>query len=66
MKKYGETRKMVRKMMPSLQESAEHFKKGKKGKKGKLKRRFGGMPGMGMGMPGMGDLKKLQDMLKDS
>lgn len=66
MKKYGETRKMVRKMMPTLQESAEHFKKGKKGKKGKLKRRFGGMPGMGMGMPGMGDLKKLQDMLKDS
>lgn len=66
MKKYGETRKMVRKMMPSLQESAEHFKKGKKGKKGKLKRRFGGMPGMGMGMPGMGDLKKLQDMLKGS
>ena len=53
-------------MMPSLQESAEHFKKGKKGKKGKLKRRFGGMPGMGMGMPGMCDLKKLQDMLKDS
>lgn len=55
-KKFNETKKMMKQLMP-----AEDMGGGKKGKKGKKKRRRG-IPGMG-GM-GMSDMKKLQDMLK--
>ena len=56
-KKFNETKKMMKQFMP-----AEEIGGRKKGKKGKKKRRRG-MPGMG-GM-GMADMKKLQDMLKE-
>lgn len=55
MKKFQETKKMVKKMTAGMNQP-----KGKKGKKGK--RRRGGMPGMG-GMS-MSDLMNIQDMLK--
>ncbi|MCH4183868.1 MAG: signal recognition particle protein [Eggerthellaceae bacterium] len=58
-KKFNETKKMMKQYMPSVAPS------GKKGKKGKKKgRRMRGIPGMN-GM-GMGDLKKLQDMIEDT
>lgn len=55
MKKFQETRKMVKKMTAGMNQG------GKKGKKGK-KRRGMGIPGMG-GMS-MADLKNLQNMMK--
>ncbi len=55
MKKFQETRKMVKKMTAGMSQG------GKKGKKGK-KRRGMGIPGMG-GMS-MADIKNLQNMLK--
>ena len=55
MKKFQETRKMVKKMTAGMSQG------GKKGKKGK-KRRGMGVPGMG-GMS-MADIKNLQNMLK--
>lgn len=55
MKKFQETKKMVKKMTSGMNQP-----KGKKGKKGKKRR--GGMPGMG-GMS-MSDLMNIQDMLK--
>ncbi len=55
MKKFQETRKMVKKMTAGMSQG------GKKGKKGK-KRRGMGIPGMG-GMS-MADIKSLQNMLK--
>ena len=58
MKKYNETKKMVKKMTAGLAQQAGRGKKGKKGKK-----RKGGMPGLG-GM-GMGDIRRLQSMMKD-
>ena len=60
MKKYNETRKMMKKMMPQMDAA---MGKGKKGKKGK-RRRLGGVPGM----PGMSlsDMKKLQSMLEEN
>ena len=58
-KKFNETKKMMRQMMPVEQAVS---KKGKKGKKGGKKRRLG-IPGMG-GMS-MADLKKMQDMLSE-
>ena len=58
MKKYNETRKMMKQMM-AQQEQMMGTRKGKKGKK---KRRLS-LPGMG-GL-GMGDLKRLQDMIQD-
>ena len=73
MKKYGETRKMVRKMMaqseqPQSKGKSKKGKKGKKGQKGHAKRTalsgfggMGGMPGMGLSMA---DLKRIQDMMK--
>ena len=48
MKKFNETKKMMKKMMPAVEEM-QGGKKGKKGKKGRRRR--------------MADLKKLQDML---
>lgn len=69
MKKYGEARKMVKRMMPALEERAP--KRGKKQKKGSKKSnarrlRMPGLPGTG-GMSGVGldDLKKIQDLMKD-
>ena len=53
-KKFNETKKMMRKMMPSEAELSG------KGKKGKRRRRFPGMPG-GMSMA---DIKKVQAMLE--
>ncbi len=57
-KKYNETKKMMKKMMPAVEEM-QGGKRGKKGKRGK--RRGFGIPGMG-GM-NMSDIKKLQDMM---
>ena len=59
MKKFNETKKMMKKMMPAVEDMGG--KKGKKGKKGKRRRM--GIPGMG-GMS-MSDLKKIQDMMGD-
>ena len=56
LKKFNETRKMMRKMMGEMEQRG--VKKGKKGK-GRRKR---GLPGMG-GMS-MADLRRLQDMMK--
>ncbi|WP_251197819.1 signal recognition particle protein [Anaerotardibacter muris] len=58
MKRYNDTRKMMKQVM-AQQELDAVSRKGKKGKK-KRKRR-GGIPGMG-GL-GMGDLKRLQEMI---
>ena len=55
-KKFNETKKMVRKMMGGMEQQA-----GKKGKKGKGKRRGLRIPGMG-GMS-MSELRQLQDMM---
>ena len=57
MKKFNETKKMMKRMMPAVEEMGG---KGKRGKKGKRRR---GIPGMG-GMK-MSDLKKIQDMMND-
>ncbi len=57
-KKFNETKKMMKKMMPAAEEMMAG--RGRKGKKGKrMKRR--GLPGMG-GLK-MSDLKKIQDMM---
>ena len=58
MKKYNETRKMMKQMM-AQQEQMMGMRKGKKGKK-KRRRSLPGMGGLGMG-----DLKRLQDMIQD-
>ena len=63
-KKFNEMRKMVRKMMGSVEQQQQS----KKGKKGKGKRRGLRIPGMGGGMPGMGglgmsDLRELQKLM---
>ena len=55
MKQFNETKMMMKKMMPSVDELS-----GKKGKKGKRRRRIPGMPG-GMSMA---DIKKVQAMLE--
>ena len=55
MKQFNETKEMMKKMMPSVDELS-----GKKGKKGKRRRRIPGMPG-GMSMA---DIKKVQAMLE--
>ncbi|MEG0216770.1 MAG: signal recognition particle protein [Raoultibacter sp.] len=59
-KKFNETKKMMKQFMPPPEAAG---KKGKKGKKGHRRR---GLPGMG-GMGGMNpaDMKKMQDMLKN-
>ena len=57
-KKFNETKKMMKQMMPAV-EDLQGGKKGKKGKKGRRRRM--GLPGMG-GMS-MADIKKLQDMM---
>lgn len=57
LKRFTETRKMMKQMMGAAQQT--NNRKGKKGKKRKKMRR--GIPGMG-GMS-MSDLKKMQDML---
>ena len=56
LKKFNETRKMMRKMMGEMEQRG-----GKKGKKGKGRRKRG-LPGMG-GMS-MADLRRLQNMMK--
>lgn len=58
MKKYNETRKMMKQMM-AQQEQMMGTRKGKKGKK-KRRRSLPGMGGLGMG-----DFKRLQDMIQD-
>ncbi len=58
MKKYNETRKMMKQMI-AQQEQMMGTRKGKKGKK-KRRRSLPGMGGLGMG-----DLKRLQDMIQD-
>jgi aspartate-semialdehyde dehydrogenase len=58
MKMYNETRKMMKQMM-AQQEQMMGTRKGKKGKK-KRRRSLPGMGGLGMG-----DLKRLQDMIQD-
>ena len=58
MKKYNETRKMMKQMM-AQQEQMMGTRKGKKGKK-KRRRSLPGMGGLGMG-----GLKRLQDMIQD-
>jgi signal recognition particle subunit SRP54 len=67
LKKYNETRKMMKKMLASQNQPANA--KGKKGKKGKRRRGFPGMGGLS-GMPGMGgmggvDMRKMEELLKD-
>lgn len=59
MKKYNETRKMMKQIMAQQELDAAP----RKGKKGKKKRKRRSIPGMG-GM-GMGDLKRLQEMIQD-
>ena len=57
-KKFNETKKMMKKMMPAAEEMmGGRGRKGKKGKRGKRR----GLPGLG-GLK-MSDLKKLQDMM---
>jgi signal recognition particle subunit SRP54 len=58
MKKFNETKKMVKQATAGMD---AQMGRGKKGKKGKGKRRRLGIPGMG-GMS-MKDLKKIQDMM---
>ena len=58
MKKYNETRKMMKQMM-AQQEQMMGTRKGKKGKK-KRRRSLPGVGGLGMS-----DLKRLQDMIQD-
>lgn len=57
-KKFNETKKMMKKVMPSMEMPG----KGKKGKKGKKGSRRRVMPGMGN--MSMADIKKLQDLLE--
>ena len=57
-KKFNETKKMVKQATAGMEQQAS--RKGKKGKKGKRRRGLG-IPGMG-GMS-MSDLKKIQDMM---
>lgn len=58
-KKFNETKKMMKKMM-AAEDHAQPTKRGKKGKKGKKRRSLPGMNGMNFA-----DMKKMQDMLKD-
>ena len=58
MKKFNETKNMVKQATAGMEQQAS--RKGKKGKKGKRRRGLG-IPGMG-GMS-MSDLKKIQDMM---
>ena len=57
-KKFNETKKMMKKMMPAAEDMLSG--RGKKGKKGKRSKRRG-LPGLG-GLK-MSDLKQLQDMM---
>lgn len=57
MKKFNETKKMMKQYLPAFDEPS-----GKKGKKGKKKRRNRSLPGMN-GMS-LGDMKELQKMLE--
>lgn len=60
MKKYNDTRKMMKKFMPAMAEMQQGGKK-RKGKKGKKRRGFG-IPGMG-GMS-MSDIKRISEMME--
>ena len=57
MKKFNETKKMMKKMMPAMEETGGKRSKGKKGKRSRRR----GLPGMG-GMS-MSDLRKIQEMM---
>ncbi len=59
LKKYNETRKMMKQVM-AQQDLDMGSRKGKKGKKKRKRRSLPGMGGMGMG-----DLKRLQEMIQD-
>lgn len=58
MKKFNETKKMMKKLMPAIDDMTSGKGKKKKGKKSSRRR---GLPGMG-GMS-MADIKKIQDMM---
>ncbi|MBQ9069235.1 MAG: signal recognition particle protein, partial [Eggerthellaceae bacterium] len=59
LKKYNETKKMMKQYLPALTDEPV---RGKKGKKGKKKRKRAGMPGLPGGMS-LRDLKELQSMI---
>ena len=61
MKKYSESRKMVKKMMSGMEQQPS--KKNKKGKKGKKQKGRRGMQGP-LGQMSMADIKRIQDMMK--
>ena len=67
MKQYNETKKMMRKMMPSVDamEGKSRAKKGKKGKKGKGKGRRQRINVPALNGMKMSDIKKLQDMMNE-
>ncbi len=59
MKKFNETKKMVKKMMPAMEEMGGKRGKGKKGKRSR-RRSIPGMNGMSMS-----DLRKIQSMMEE-
>ncbi len=67
MKQYNETKKMMRKMMPSVDamEGKSRARKGKKGKKGKGKGRKQRINVPALNGMKMSDIKKLQDMMNE-
>ena len=56
-KKFNEAKKMIKKMMPAIEDNTPRNKRGKKGKKSR-RRTMSGMPGMSMA-----DLRKIQEMM---
>ncbi|MBP5314157.1 MAG: signal recognition particle protein, partial [Eggerthellaceae bacterium] len=59
-KKFNETKKYLKTMMPAIEERPSKNKKGKKGKKGHGKQ----MPGMGsLGKMSMADIKRISEMM---
>ena len=59
MKRYNETKKMMKQYLPALTDEPS---RGRKGKKGKKKKKRAGLPGLPGGM-NMRDLKELRNML---
>ena len=57
-KKFNETKKMIRKMMPAFEEAG-----GGRGKKGKKKKKRGARGFMGGSGMRMSDLRKIQNMI---
>ena len=62
MKKFNETKKMMKKMMPAMEQPSSKKGKGKKGKRARGRNRGFGIPGTG-GMS-MADLRKIQEMME--